>query len=144
LHRLGVEEEVGPLHVLVPAPDPQFPRTGRLLADVVQDEVPVFLGRPAGLLGLAVAMVDLVAERALHRTGLADADRNLPLLHLLDEDVAWIGRALVDQPSVCRDDGNFGRHSTRTLPEWAPRPQASVCTDFLGALRGRFDAFDSR
>src|SRR2546428_12050569 len=100
-----MEEEVGPLHVLVPAPDPQFPRAGRLLADVVQDEVPVLLGRLAGLVGVAVALVDLVAERALHRTGLADADRNLPLLPLLDEDVAGIGWAIVSQLCVCRDVG---------------------------------------
>src|SRR5437773_4003889 len=121
-----MEEEVGPLHVLVPPPDPQFPRTCLLLADVVQDKVPVLLGRLAGFFGLAVAMVDLVAERALHRTGLADADRNLPLIHLLDEDLAGIGRTVVDQPGVCRDDGNFGRHSTRTLPETEQGPQVGA------------------
>src|SRR5207244_8764209 len=102
LHRLGVEEEVGPLHVLVPAPHPQLPRACRLLADVVEDEVPVLLGRLAGLFGPAVAMVDLVAERTLHWGGLADADGNLPLLHLLDVDIAGIGWAIVDPPGIRR------------------------------------------
>src|SRR3989454_2440716 len=126
LHRLGVEAEVGPLHVLVPSPHPQLPPACRLLADIVEDEVPDLLGRLAGLCGLAVAMVDLVAERTLHWAGLADADGNLPLLHLLDEDFAGIGRALVDQPGIRRDDRNFSRHSRRTLPECTRGPQVGA------------------
>src|SRR5437660_3782648 len=126
LHRLRVEEQVGPLHVLVPAPHPQIPLACRLLADVVEDEVPVLLGRLAGLFGLAVAMVDLVTERTLHRTGLADADGNLPLLHFFDEDVAGIGRALVGQPGIRRDDRNFSCHSTRTLPACTRDPQVGA------------------
>src|SRR5207244_7010480 len=90
------------------------------------DCVPVLLGRLAGLFGLAVAMVDLVTERTLHRTGLADADGNLPLLHLFDEDVAGIGRALVGQPGIRRDDRNFSCHSTRTLPECTRDPQVGA------------------
>src|SRR5207244_6534595 len=81
------------------------------------------LGRRAGLFGLAVAMVDLVAERTLHWAGLADADGNLPLLHLLDEDFAGIGRALVGQPGIRRDDRNLSRHNRRTLPECTRGPQ---------------------
>ena len=45
LHRLGMEEEIGPFHVLVSAQTPELLRVGRLPADVVEDIFPILVGR---------------------------------------------------------------------------------------------------
>ena len=90
LHRLGMEEEIGPLHVFVAAETPELHRIGRNLVDVVEDEFPVFVGRLGRIERFAVGMVDLVAELALHRASLAEADRDLAPVHLAAEDFTII------------------------------------------------------
>ena len=97
-HRLRMEEQISPFHVLIAAQTPELHRIGRLPADVVENELPVLVGRLGRIERFAVGMVDLVAELALHRTGLAEADGNFPALHLADEHLAVV---------LVLEDGNW-------------------------------------
>ena len=116
-HRLRMEEQVGPLHILVSAPDPVLIGTGRFLADVVEDVIPILLGRLSRFQRIPIAMIDFIAECAFYRAGLADADRNFSLLHFFSQNVAVIRRMIgVDQPGVGRNDGDLGRHRSLLYP----------------------------
>ena len=92
LHGLRVQEQVGPFHVLVAADAPELHRIAGLLIDVIEYVGPVLIGRLGRIERLTVGMVDLIAERTLHRTALAQAQRDFSPIHLPAERVAIIFR----------------------------------------------------
>ena len=74
LHGLGMEEQIGPLHIFVPTQTPELHGIGRLLVDVIQDEFPIFLAGLGRFKRLAIGVVQLVTELALDGAFLAQTD----------------------------------------------------------------------
>src|SRR5215212_3268576 len=90
LHRLGMEKEVSPFHELVAAQAPELFGIRRLPADVLEDKLPILVGRLGGIERLAVRMIELVAEFAFHRAIAPEADRDLARVHLTRQHIAII------------------------------------------------------
>src|SRR5207247_10328927 len=75
-HGLRMEEQVRPLHIFIPAQAPELKGIGRLLIDVVENELPVFLSGLGGFKSLTIEMVQLVTEFTLDGAAPAKADGN--------------------------------------------------------------------
>ena len=84
-HGLGVKEQVGPLHVFIAAQTPELHGVRRLGIDVIEDELPVVLRGFRRVLGLAIGMVEFVAEGAFDRALLPQAQGNFPRVHFADQ-----------------------------------------------------------
>ena len=113
-HRLRMEEEVGPFHKLVAAQAPELCRVGRFLLDVVEDELPVLVGRLGRVKRFAIGMIQFVTELALDRAIPAKAQWNLARVHFLDEDLTIV-RAILEDRSGLENRKRSG-HGRTTLP----------------------------
>ena len=84
-HGLGVEEQVGPLHVFIAAQTPELHGVRGLGIDVIEDELPIILRGFRRVLGLAVGMVEFVAKGTFDRAFLPQAQGNFARVHFADQ-----------------------------------------------------------
>ena len=86
-HGLRMEEQVRPLHIFIPAQAPELKRIGRLLIDVVENKLPVFLSGLGRFKRLTIGMVQLVTEFTLDGAAPAKADGNFTGIQFLTQDL---------------------------------------------------------
>src|SRR5438046_3068157 len=82
-HGLRMEEQVRPLHIFIPAQAPELKWIGRLLIDVVENKLPVFLSGLGRFKRLTIGMVQLVTEFTLDGAAPAKADGNFTGIQFL-------------------------------------------------------------